>query len=106
MVYRVVAGDNLFCLALSSVDNKDDPLSSIQHRRNIIYVLRKYIGIRTRWYSSYFTHICSLGQPVSQFEFWLVSEFVFGGQYSITKKQKVQYDFFLNPFPPLDHCDE
>ena len=34
-------------------------------------------------FSSYFTHICSLGQPVSQFEFWLVGEFVLGGQYSI-----------------------
>ena len=77
MVYRVVAGDNLFCLALSSVDNKDDPVSSIQQIKNIIHTC-----CGSTWelghggiFSSYFTYICSLGQPVSQFEFWLVSEF-------------------------------
>ena len=34
MVYRLVAGDYMFCLALSSGDNKDDPLSSIQQKKN------------------------------------------------------------------------
>ena len=40
------------CFVLQSGDNKDDPLSSIQQRRNIIHstVLRKYIGVRTQWY--------------------------------------------------------
>ena len=80
MVYRVVAGDNLFCLALSSVDNKDDPLSSIQQRRNIIHTCCRstlelgHGGI----FSSYFTYICRLVNSylVSQFEFWRVCEFV------------------------------
>ena len=47
-------------------------------RGEILYIRVAEVHI----FSSYFTYICSLGQLVSEFEFWLVSEFVLGGQIS------------------------
>ena len=44
--------------------------------RAFSWLISDGIGGVSGIFSSYFTYVCSLGQLVSQFEFWLVSEFV------------------------------